>query len=312
MKAGRRGPRQLASPLLAELGYEAGDRVVIVHADDVGMCHSTLPALDDLLECGVLKSASAMVPCPWFPAVAERCRRAPAVDMGVHLTLTSEWSCYRWRPLSTTDPASGLLDEEGYFPRTREALAERAAPAAVAREIRAQLDTALAAGIDVTHLDSHMFALFQPALLPLLARLAAEYRLPVPLWRPDAGSALARDFAGVPGGFRASCEAWDMPLLEKVEVLSLRPTAEPRREVAWRMLASSPAGISQLIIHPACDSPELRAMTPHWQARVADYEIFADPALGERLRRQGVHLAGYRQLREALRRGTAARSGAEP
>jgi chitin disaccharide deacetylase len=300
------GPGPLKSALLAELGFDAGDRAVIVHADDVGMCHSTLPALDELLDHGVLSSASAMVPCPWFPAVAERCRRDPAIDMGVHLTLTSEWSLYRWRPLSTADPASGLLDGEGYFPRTARAVAERAAPAAVAREIRAQLDTALAAGIDVTHLDSHMFALFQPALLPLLVRLATEYRLPMPLWVPAADSWLARAFGDVPGGFWAGCaEPGRLPLLERVEVLPLRDLAEPRRELAWRLLDGLPAGVSQLIIHPACDSPELRAMTAHWQARVADYEVFADPSLAERLRRRGIHLVGYRQLRETLRRGVA-------
>jgi len=102
---------------LRELGFSAADRVVIVHADDVGMCNATVNAFFELADYGVISSGSVMVPCPWFPAVAAACRGNADIDVGVHLTLTSEWDRYRWGPISTRDPASGLLDEEGYFYR---------------------------------------------------------------------------------------------------------------------------------------------------------------------------------------------------
>src|SRR5881275_3142643 len=100
---------------LKKLGYGADDRVVIIHADDIGMCQATLPALADLLDFGLVSSAAVMVPCPWFRAVVAFCAVYPAVDMGVHLTVNAEWESYRWGPLSTRDPATGLLDKQGYF-----------------------------------------------------------------------------------------------------------------------------------------------------------------------------------------------------
>jgi hypothetical protein len=109
------------NPYLSRLGYGPEDRVVVLHADDIGMCHATLPAYVDLLEFGLISSAATMVTCPWFPQAAALCRAQPEADMGAHLTLTCEWDDYRWGPISTRDYASGLLDAEGYLHRTSEA-----------------------------------------------------------------------------------------------------------------------------------------------------------------------------------------------
>jgi predicted glycoside hydrolase/deacetylase ChbG (UPF0249 family) len=116
------------NPLLKKPGLADDDRLVILHADDVGMCQASLTAFADLVEFGLVSSGATMVPCPWFPAVAAYCREHPGVDLGVHLTLTSEWDTYRWGPLSTRDPASGLLDGEGYFYRCSEGVQEHADP----------------------------------------------------------------------------------------------------------------------------------------------------------------------------------------
>ena len=103
------------NPHLKRLGFQADDRVVVVHADDIGMCHATLPAIDELMAIGLVTSASAMVPCPWFLEAASWHRRNPQFDLGIRLTLTSEWQHYRWGPLSCRDEGSGLLDDQGYF-----------------------------------------------------------------------------------------------------------------------------------------------------------------------------------------------------
>ena len=105
------------NPFLKKLGFAADARVVIIHTDDIGMCQASVGAFRDLIDFGLISSAAVMVPCPWFPEVAALCRSRPGIDMGVHLTLNSEWDSYRWGPISTRDPASGLLDEEGYFYR---------------------------------------------------------------------------------------------------------------------------------------------------------------------------------------------------
>src|SRR5512145_1294212 len=117
------------NPLLKKLGLGPNDRAVILHADDVGLCHAGLEAYTELVDFGLLSSASVMAPCAWFPATASYCRENAAKgDMGVHITFNSEWPAMRWSPLSTRDPASGLLDDDGYFPATTEALHAHADP----------------------------------------------------------------------------------------------------------------------------------------------------------------------------------------
>ena len=107
----------IGNPVLRYLGFAATDRVVVIHADDLGMCQATLPAFVDVLAAGLVSSGSVMVPCPWFAQAIELLRACPTADVGLHMTLTSEWAAYRWGPLTTHDPATGLLDQDGYFPR---------------------------------------------------------------------------------------------------------------------------------------------------------------------------------------------------
>ena len=161
------------NPLLKRLGLSDDARAVIFHADDVGMCQASLAAYVDLVDFGLISAASTMVPCSWFPATAAFCRDHPGekVDMGVHLTLTSEWDGYRWGPISTRDPASGLMDTDGYFHPDTESAQAHGDPAAVQLEIQTQVERALAAGIDVTHIDSHMGTVFHPSSWAALSRL---------------------------------------------------------------------------------------------------------------------------------------------
>src|SRR5918911_5650880 len=104
-----------SNPFLKKLGFSDNDRLVIIHTDDIGMCHASVQAFKDLWQFDTITSGATMVPCPWFPAVAQMCRENPEIDMGVHATLNAEWESYRWGPVSTRDPESGLLDANGYF-----------------------------------------------------------------------------------------------------------------------------------------------------------------------------------------------------
>jgi hypothetical protein len=131
------------NPVLRELGLGQADRAVIIHTDDIGMCQASLAALADLVDVRLISCGATMVPCPWFPQVAAYCRGHPSVDLGIHLTLTSEWDSYRWGPISTRDPALGLIDDEGYFFRRSEPVQERAGPEAVRVEMQAQVERAL-------------------------------------------------------------------------------------------------------------------------------------------------------------------------
>jgi predicted glycoside hydrolase/deacetylase ChbG (UPF0249 family) len=167
----------------------ANARQLVIHHDDIGANHATNVAFVELFDLGLVTSGSVMVPCPWFPEIAGIAKRRPDLDLGVHLTLNAEFAPYRWRPLTGVSD-NGLTDPDGYMWRDVPS-ARRADVQAVEAEMRAQIDTALAAGIDVTHLDSHMGTVAMPEYVDVYVRLGAEYRLPIFLVRDVVGFAAA-------------------------------------------------------------------------------------------------------------------------
>jgi predicted glycoside hydrolase/deacetylase ChbG (UPF0249 family) len=280
---------------------------VIFHADDIGMCQATVSAYHDLVDFGLISSAATMVPCAWFGETAVYCHThqaaQPHLDMGVHLTLTSEWTRYRWRPLSTVDPASGLFDEEGFFHRTSAAVAEKGVATAVQAEIEAQLARALAAGIDVTHLDSHMGANFAPQFVAGYVQLALHHGLPALMLRWDEAMLRKWGFGGETAVYltqQQQLEAIGFPLFDHITMM---PLDDPNERVAQakQRIDDLPAGLSYFILHPAQDTPELRAIAPDWRCRVADYEAFTNDKLRQIVASSGVHVVGYRTLRELMR-----------
>ncbi len=295
----------MTNPALRRLGFADDDRVAIIHADDVGMCQATLPALADLIDAGLISSAATMVPCPWFAEVAAFCRGSVTVDMGVHLTATCEYTGYRWGPLSTRDPSSGLMDHDGCFYRTAAMAAEFGQPAAVQRELEAQIARAREAGIAVTHIDSHMLTAWYPQFVSGYVTLARHNRLPLFLLRPEPGAwqSLA-DRGWVQAGEQMSTlargqarelESDGWPLLDHVFAMPLnRP--DDRVDLAKHALDALPPGITHFVLHPAVNTPELRAITGDWPSRVADYRAFTSRELQAHVRRSGLHVIGYRAL----------------
>ena len=282
------------------LGHPASARLLILHADDLGMAHSVDRATFEALERGWVTSASILVPCPWFPEVVRFAREHPDADLGIHLALNSEWTGYRWRPLSPAPSVPSLLDADGYLPLVETEVVARAEPAEVERELRAQVDLAREAGISLTHLDSHMATLFRsPELFAVYRGLGADYGLPLLLERDgdrNAPAAAARDEA----------------LLDRV--LSIGPGVPPERWLAAyrELLAPLPPGVYQLIVHLAYDDEEMRGATwdhPDWGAawRQADLDLVRSEEFRAFLREQGFVLIGWRDLARAMRgRGAAA------
>ncbi len=294
------------NPALQRLGYSATDRVLIIHADDIGMCQATLPAIADLFAFGVVSSAALMVPCPWFPQAAAFCRAHPSADVGVHLTLNCEWESYRWPAISTRDPASGLLDAQGYFHQWPPATFEHASAAAVAAEIEAQVQRALAAGVDLTHADTHMGTAINPRFLAEYLRLVERYRLP-PMLLANAerhGMPPAGDAADVAEYTRLTGQlsARGIPLFDNIRML---PLDNPSNHIglAKQIVDELQPGLTMLILHPAQDTPELRALAPDWRCRVANYEACMSAELRDHIRASGIDVIGYRPLRDAMRAG---------
>ena len=163
-----------------KLGWDAGDIVVIMHVDDVGMSHESNLGIFETLEKGVATSFSIMMPCPWVPEVAKWLKQNPQADAGLHLTLTSEWELYRWGPLAGKPAVPGLVDEQGCLWRSVRQVTASASPDEVEKEIRAQVDRAEGMGISITHLDSHMGTLFaRPDYFERFARVGIEKKIPI-------------------------------------------------------------------------------------------------------------------------------------
>jgi chitin disaccharide deacetylase len=291
----------LPNPVLKKLGFSDNDRVVIIHTDDIGMCQASVQAFADLWEFGTISSGSIMIPCPWAPAAASFCRNNPEVDMGVHATLTAEWDTYRWSPLSTRDPSSGLLDTDGFFHNTSLGIQQNADPDSVLVELTLQVQRAHNWGIDVTHLDTHMGSVVHPLFIPSYIQAGLSNRIPMMILRGNAvffenmgaGSDDAVEFAE----FTSMLEEQGIPLLDNI---CFMPLNQPENQIdqARNMLENLPAGITHFILHPAIDSPEIRAIAGDWKSRVANYKAFLSKEVKDVVDNSGIQLIGYRKLRE--------------
>jgi predicted glycoside hydrolase/deacetylase ChbG (UPF0249 family) len=286
---------QPAAPTVQErLGYPASARLLVIHADDLGMAHTVNRASFEALDRGWITSASIMVPCPWFPEVARFARAHPDADLGIHLVLTSEWTTFRWGPLSSADQVPSLLDPDGYLPMLEATVAQRAKPQEAERELRAQIERARAAGIRITHLDSHMHALYGTAgLLDVYRRLANEYRVPL-RW--------ARTMAIPAGGTMPGEEI----LID--EVVSVDPGVDPNgwRAAYEKLLAPLPPGVYEMVVHLGYADEEMWGATadhPDWGAawRRYDLDLVSSPEFRDFLKGQGFVLVSFKDLARARR-----------
>jgi chitin disaccharide deacetylase len=291
------------NPILKKLGYSKDDRVVIIHADDIGMCQSTISAIAELDAAGVVTSSAVMVPCPWFLSAAAYARNHPEIDLGIHLTINSEWKTYRWGPISTTDPRSGLIDNEGYFYHKFEEAQEHGCPQAVGLELKAQIQRALAAGIHPTHVDSHMFTLLHPKFIEIYLQTAYRFGLPAMMPRRTVkhwqhrGSSF--ETAEKTVNMVHEFEEQGYPMLDCSIGLKL-DDFENRLEQTKRALSDLPVGLSHFYFHPCKDTHEIRAITTDWQGRVADHRVFLDKNLQKHIQNIGIQIIGYRPLLQVM------------
>jgi chitin disaccharide deacetylase len=273
--------------LVERLGYPPGSRLLIVNCDDLGSSHAANVGVYEAVRDGLATSASLMVPCPWAREAAARYR---GEDVGVHLTLNAEYDLYRWGPITQ---APSLLDGDGGFPRTLRDLWDHADLDEARRELRAQVERAILWGFDVSHLDSHLGTLqLKPEFFDIYVDLALDFGLPIRL----SGASTERTI-GFPFRKLAAEEGVVFP-----DQLVTVPGVGSRRQIERAVYDLRP-GVTELYVHPAIDTPELRALTPEdWAARVDDHDlVVTDRTLRTMLDRAGAHLIGYRELRELQR-----------
>lgn len=278
------------------LGYPADARLLIINADDFGMCHAENVATIAGLEQGAFCCSTVMVPCAWFEEAAAFARRMPTADIGVHITHTSEWETYKWGPVSGASAVPTLVDNRGNFYPNVPALYAHARLDEVELETRAQVDKALGSAIDVTHLDSHMGTVqLDVNYHDLYIRLAADYRLPIRM----AGRAFMHDM----GLGQIVDHADRLGILSPDHFWYGGPQDPEDTPAYWtNVLRHLRPGVSELYVHAAVDEPEMRAISDAWAQRVADYRFFTAPSTRILIRDLGITLIGYRALRDVQRR----------
>jgi predicted glycoside hydrolase/deacetylase ChbG (UPF0249 family) len=284
--------------LAEKLGYSRDAKLLIVHADDVGVTHSVNAATIKGLESGLVNSASLMVPCPWFPEIADYANSHPDADLGLHLTLTSERVYYRWGPVASKEKVPSLLDENGYFHHDWSATA-RINPKEAELELRAQIDRAYAMGIRPTHLDSHQYRLLDNGkeLFEAAIRIAHDYKLPF---------FVARDWFADHPYLEKSLGSTDIILDHTV---TIDPGVSPEKWAAFykTALRNLQPGVTEFVIHLGYADDELRAATRErdtWGAtwRQRDFDFFTSQEFRQLLTEQNIKLVTWRQIAATARK----------
>lgn len=287
-----------AKTLLERLGYPPDAKLLIVHADDLGMAHSINVASIKGLESGLVSSASIMIPCSWLPEIAAYARTHPEADFGLHLTLTSEWSLYRWGPVLSKERVPSLLDSSGYLYPTETDAAAHIDPKEAEAEIRAQIARAIALGIQPTHLDSHMGTLYQnQALFETLFRVARDNKMLIRVSKEW--------FAVAP--FLPSLLGPDDVVVNRVISIEPGVTAEGWSKYYADAIKHLQPGITEMIVHLAYDDEEMRGLAfdhPNWGSewRQRDFQFVTSDAFRRLLRENNVKLVTWREVGKLMRK----------
>jgi chitin disaccharide deacetylase len=291
------------NPVLKKLGFSAEDRLLIVHVDDLGLTQSNVEGFAELVDFGLVTSGSVMMPTAWAPLAAAFARQHPEADVGIHMTLTSEWECNRWSPLSTIDPASGLIDPDGYMWQHGEDLFPRTKGGAVRQEMEIQAQRAIAMGIDPTHFDSHQFVALQTYLIDYMRVCLAHHVPPIFIRRDKAGF---EAISGIDPGMISMAvimvkvlELFKIPLLDNMYMMPLEQP-EMRLQNTKDILHQLVPGVTLFICHATKESPELAAITPDAAGRFADYKTWMREELRTHIKDEGIHLIGWRALKNLM------------
>jgi len=304
-------PTHAADPA-ASPASDSQKRYVIIHADDAGMSHSVNRATIESMEQGNVSSASIMVPCPWFKEIAAYAKAHPEKDFGIHLTLNSEWENYRWGPVAGRDKVPSLVDREGYLWDNVGEVAANATAEDVETELRAQIQRALDFGVPVTHLDTHMGAVVsRPDLVVVYVKLGIEFNVPVFFLRDLGGNVPDEAIRARGLQLVKTLEEHNLPVLDAMTQLYDHGTFEEKKAAYLKAIADTGPGVRYVIIHCGYDDAELQAITSSSKIRNTDRQVFTDPEFIEAVKKTGVEVLTWKQVRE-LEAKSAADSTAKP
>jgi chitin disaccharide deacetylase len=279
--------------LAEKLGYAADAKLLIVHADDIGLAQSVNEATNAAFASGGISSGSIMVPCPWFTDFAEYYKTHSDLDVGIHITLTSEWDHYKFGGVLPSSEIPSLLDSNGYFYPTTEEVAQYADPVEAEKEIRAQIERALAYGIKPSHLDTHMGSvLAKPELIQIYFKLGMEYNLPVFVPRML--------LMGIPEEQREMIKK-EFVLVDRFFMLNLEGPEASWEEEYGKMIEKVSPGLNVMIVHVAYDNAEMQAVAVNHPAfgatwREKDLNYVQSQAYKDLLKEKQIRLVTWKEI----------------
>jgi predicted glycoside hydrolase/deacetylase ChbG (UPF0249 family) len=274
---------------------------LIIHADDIGVAHAENSATFKAMHTGVVKSGSIMVPCPWFSEVASYVKENPKADLGLHLTLTSEWKYYKWGPVTSASDVPGLVNKNGFLYSSVDSVVMFASPAEVEQEIRNQVKKALQMGIDPTHLDAHMGTAFSSQdFLKAYIKLGNEFKIPV---------MLSRQLEGLFGIKLDSLITPSTVLVDNIIMATPNDFKKTMKNFYTSVLNGLKPGLNCLLIHVAYNNDEMKGVSidhPDYGAawRQEDFDFFTSDACRELLKKNNIVVVTWREIRDKLYRSS--------
>ena len=283
---------------LAELlGYPKDSKLLIIHADDMGLAHSVNTACISSFENKNITSGSIMVPCPWAPEIEAYVKDHPGLDVGIHLTMTSEWNQYKWGGITPADQIPSLVDKNNYFYSSVEELGKVVKGQEAEKELRAQIDRGIASGVQPTHLDTHMGSvLASPDLIKIYLSLSDIYHLPVLFPRAY--------LSWFPPDVAKSLES-NVFLLDNLFMLEPKMIGGKWIDAYKNSIEAMKPGLNEMIVHIAIDNDEMKAISKGhddygsaW--RQHDFDLISSPEFKELLKSNHIILIGWKQIRDVM------------
>ena len=285
------------------LGWPEGSKVVLFHSDDLGMCLEGNLGTAESIEKGIVTSVSTMMPCPWVPGWLKYLQQNPKVDNGLHLTLTSEWDDYRWGPVAGQPAVPTLVDKEGCLWDNVGQVIEHATADDVETEIRAQIDKALAMGMPVTHIDSHMGTLFaNPEFFKRYVKVGIEYQIPILITGPN-GYLTNKYEAGIAEALTADGtheKVWaaGLPVLDDATGVSYDwKSRDVKKRMMMETIKELRPGVTEIIVHCTQRTGHFDAISTSGSTRQADLDVMTDPEVIKLVKDEGIILTTWRELK---------------
>ena len=282
-----------------KLGYPVNSKVVMLHADDIGMCSEANEAVIPYLLNDQIQSAAAMVPCPWFNDIADWYKKHPEEDIGLHLTLTSEWKNYRWGPVSNPSNVPELIDPEGYMWRGVIDVASRAPVTTVEKEVRAQIERAYERGIKPGHIDTHMGTLYSKVeYAEAFFKVAMEYGIPANVieFTPDRVQKFRKKGYPITARLIQSGRKYTLPKLDDFTSVPNGKSYQEKKELFFDLVQNLEPGITEIIFHPSIETEGLKKITNSWQQRVWEAKMFSDPEVIQFLKNEGIIFTNWKEM----------------